>query len=78
MEDIKDKKPQLDQIEEEKEASIKSGASASKRGAGDLLNNASDVQGSDGKSKGSSRANRGLYPPSANAGVVGTVSKEFE
>lgn len=80
MEDIKEKKSGLDQIEEEKEASIKSGISASKA---DLLNNnASDVLASDSKSKGSSRANRHIYPP-AGAPVGGMqmsaeASKEME
>ena len=68
MEQIKDKKPKLDQIEEEKD-SIKSKKSSEKN----------EVLGSEAKSKGSSRANKYLIPPSGHVGGGGaTVSKEFE
>ena len=69
MEEIKDKKPKLDQIEEEKD-SIKSKTSEK---------NVAEVLGSDAKSKGSSRAKNYLVPPAGHAsGGGGVVSKEFE
>ncbi len=74
MEDIKNgKKSGLDQIEEEKEASIKSGGS---KNLDKPQNNLGDVQNSDAKSKSSSRARKYMDAPVVGGGAM--VSKEFE
>ncbi len=74
MEDIKNgKKSGLDQIEEEKEASIKSGGS---KNLDKPQNNLGVVDNSDGKSKSSSRARKYMDAPTVGGGAM--VSKEFE